>query len=234
MKVVVTGASRGIGRGIARVLGREGFEVGLLARTEDLLLELQSEIRAAGGTCHVAPCDLRDAAATEEAIDGLVKDLGGLYGLINNAGLVIRKDICTISLEEWKLLIDTNVHGLFHATRAALPHLRERGKGHIVNISSISGRLPLAGGSAYAASKYAVTGFSESLFHELRDLGIKVTTIFPGSVDTGSHRHDPRADQGWKVRPEEVGDACRDLLRTRAGNCISQLEIRPLNRPPPS
>ncbi|MCZ6795363.1 MAG: SDR family NAD(P)-dependent oxidoreductase, partial [Planctomycetota bacterium] len=201
-----------------------------LARTESQLRELEGEIRAAGGTCHVAPCDVRDREATERAVHQLIEALGGLYALINNAGTVIRKDVFEISPEEWRTLIDTNVHGVFHATRAVLPHLRRQGKGHIINMSSISGRLPLAGGSGYAASKYAVTGFSESLFHEVRDLGIKVTTVFPGSVDTASHR-DAADDSGWKVRPEEVGEACREILRTSPTNCISRVEIRPLRKP---
>jgi len=144
---------------------------------------------------------------------------------------VTRKSALEISLEEWRDLIDTNVHGLFHATRAVLPRLTEQGHGHIINVSSISGRLPLPGGSAYAASKYAGTGFSESLFHEVREFGVKVSTIFPGSVDSASHRHDPSEDTNWKVQPEEVGDACRALLETSPGNCISRLEIRPLKKP---
>jgi 3-oxoacyl-[acyl-carrier protein] reductase len=231
-KVIVTGASKGIGRGIATVLGKSGFEVGLLARSEDLLREVEAEIVAAGGRAAVAPCDLRDAVATQDAIERLIGEMEGAGALINNAGLVIRKDIFSLSLEEWRSLLETNVSGIFHATRAVLPHLKGRGGGHIVNVSSISGRLPLAGGSAYAATKYAVTGFSESLFLEVRNHGIKVTTIFPGSVATRSHREEPREEELWKLRPEEVGEACRDLLRTAPGNCISRLEIRPV-RPPP-
>jgi 3-oxoacyl-[acyl-carrier protein] reductase len=92
--------------------------------------------------------------------------------------------------------------------------------------------VPLPGGSGYAASKYAVTGFSESLFHEVRQYGIKVTTVFPGSVDSESHRRDPQEDTRWKITPEEVGKTCCHLLRTGATNCISHVEIRPLNRPP--
>jgi NADP-dependent 3-hydroxy acid dehydrogenase YdfG len=233
MKVIVTGATRGIGRGIAAVLGKDGFELGILARSGSLLAEVKGEIEAAGGVCHFAVCDLRDPRRTEAAVGELIQALGGLYALVNNAGIVIRKDIFTLTLDEWQTMIDTNVSGLFYATRAVLPHLRSRGKGHIINLSSISGRLPLPGGSAYAATKYAVTGFSESLFQEVRDSGIKVTTLFPGSVDTESHRAGPGEEAIWKVRPEEVGAVCRDILRTAPGNCISQVEIRPLKKPPP-
>ena len=232
MKILITGASRGIGKGIATFLGRNGFHLGLLARSADLLRETADAVRAEGGTAAFAPCDIRDPEAVERAVHQLAEELGGADGLINNAGLVIQKSVFDLSLEEWRAMLETNVSGMFYATRAVLPYLQERRKGHIINISSISGRLPLAGGSAYAATKYAVTGFSESLFLEVREFGIKVTTIFPGSVATRSHRHDAEEDAEWKVRPEEVGAACRDILNTAPGNCVSRLEIRPLIPPP--
>lgn len=231
MKVVVTGASRGIGRGIATFLAMDGFDVGLLARSGDLLEDVRQSIEENGGTCFTAACDLRKYDETQAAIAALVDGLGGIDALINNAGLVIRKSVLDISIEEWHAMMDTNVNGLFYATRAALPYLVERGAGHIINISSISGKVPLPGGSGYAASKYAVTGFSQSLFQELREYNVKVTTIYPGSVDSESHRHDPSKDHSWKVTPEEIGQACRDVLRTSAGTVFSELEVRPLRKP---
>jgi len=234
MKVIVTGASRGLGKGIATYLGRNGCTVGLIARDESSLGAVLDSIRKENGSGSLAACDLRDSEATQSAIDSLVMEMGGLDGLVNNAGLVIRKSALDISFEEWHAMVDTNLNGLFYATRAALPYLVKQERGHIVNISSISGRLPLPGGSGYAATKYAVTGFSESLFQEVRDYGIKVTTVFPGSVDSESHRHEEGEDASWKVTPEEVGKAIADLLKTSTGNCISRLEIRPLKRPPKS
>lgn len=232
MKVIVTGASKGIGRGIATFLASDGFTVGLLARSLDLLGELKREIEADGGACAVAACDIRDPEKTRAAIESLIEALGGIDALVNNAGLVIRKDVFELSLEEWHKLIDTNVNGLFYATRAVLPRMREQGHGDIINVSSISGRVPLPGGSAYAATKYAVTGFTQSLFQEVRDYGIRATTVYPGSVNSASERHDANADTSWKVQPEEVGQAIRDLLRFRRGTVVSELEIRPLGRPP--
>ena len=229
MKVIVTGASRGIGKGIAGVLGREGFTLGLLARSREGLAAVADAVNEQGGTAFSRPCDIRDGDATGDAVRGLAEQMNGLDALINNAGLVLRKDICEITLEEWHTLFETNVHGLFYATRAAIPLMRPRAFGHIINVSSIAGKVPLPGGSAYAASKFAVAGFSQSLFQELRDYGIKVTTVFPGSV--ASERHEGE-DQDWKVTPEEVGKACLDILRTRPGNCVSEVEIRPLRRSP--
>jgi len=231
MKVIVTGASKGIGKGIASFLAMDGFTVGGLARSEDLLDDLRASIQEQGGTCCVAACDLRDAESTEHAVQSLVKAMNGVDALVNNAGIVLRRSVWEIRPEEWNALIDTNVTGVFHATRAVLPVLREQGHGHVINVSSISGKVPLSGGSAYAASKFAVTGFSQSLLQEVREFGIKVTTIFPGSVDSASHRHDPAADYSWKVTPEEIGRACAFALNAAPGTDVSELEIRPLRKP---
>lgn len=232
MRVIVTGASKGIGRGIATYLAMEGFSVGLVARSKDLLNDLQEAIAAQGGTCFAVTCDLRDPDETALAIAGAVDGLGGVDALINNAGLVVRKSIFDLGVDEWRAMLETNVSGVFHATRAVLPFMKDQGFGHIINVSSISGKMPLAGGSGYAASKFAVTGFSQSLMHEVRDFGIKVTTVFPGSVDSQSHRHDSDVDHSWKVRPEEIGQVCRDVLRSGPGTVISEVEVRPLRRPP--
>jgi NADP-dependent 3-hydroxy acid dehydrogenase YdfG len=232
MKVLITGASKGIGHGIATVLAGAGFQVGLMARSLDRLKRMQEEFRAQGGTCAVAEADLRNPASTRTAVDQLVQELGGVDALINNAGVVIFKDIFGITLEEWHEMIETNVNGVFYTTRAVLPYLKEQGNGFIINISSISGRMPLTGGSSYAASKFAVTGFSQSLFQELRDYGIRVATVYPGSVDSQSHRHNPAEDTAWKATPEEIGTACLNILKMSGPACISEVEIRPLSRPP--
>jgi len=231
MKVIVTGASKGIGKGIASFLAMDGFTVGGLARSADLLEDLRASIEEEGGVCHVAACDLRDADATEQAVRALAQTMGGVDALVNNAGIVLRRSVWDIRPEEWHALIDTNVTGMFHATRAILPIMREQGRGHVINISSISGKVPLPGGSAYAASKFAVTGFSQSLLQEVREFGIKVTTIYPGSVDSASHRHDPNEDTSWKVTPEEIGRACAFVLNAAQGTDVSELEIRPLRKP---
>jgi NADP-dependent 3-hydroxy acid dehydrogenase YdfG len=231
MKVIVTGASRGIGRGIATYLAKEGFELGLLARSEEDLRELQQEILAHGGQCYIHACNLRDERNTEFAIATLIEFLRGVDALINNAGVVIRKSIFDITPDEFRELVETNLNGLFYATRAVVPIMREQGHGHIINISSVSGKVPLPGGSAYAATKYAVTGFSQSLLQEVRDSGIKVTTLYPGSVASRSRRHDPNEDDAWKVQPEEVGAVCATVLCAAPGTVISEVEIRPLVKP---
>lgn len=229
MRVIVTGASRGIGEGVTRVLAEAGHSVGLAARSTDALERIASELREAGATVTTARVDLTDAEGTASQLAALIADLGGVDALINNAGRVIRRSITDITPAEWQEVMRTNVDGVFHATRAVLPQMQKQQAGHIINVSSISGRVPLPGGSAYAASKYAVTGLSESMFHELRDDGVKVSVVFPGSVATESR---PTADDSWKVTPRQVGETCLHLLSTAPGNCIHSVEIRPLQRPP--
>lgn len=235
MKVIVTGASKGIGRGIATVLAAHGHSVGMLARSDDLLKQIKDQFEARRTNDEAiyayAPCDITNNEATDRAIEKLIDQMGGVDALINNAGLIIHEDTLNISLEDWHRMFDVNVHGMLYATRAVLPHMKEQDSGHIINISSISGRLPLPGSSGYAATKYAVSGFSESLFQEVRDFGIKVTLVFPGSIDSASHRSEGE-DAAWKVPPEQVGEACHNMLMTPPGTVISRLEIRPLGRPP--
>jgi len=232
MKVIVTGASKGIGRGIAEFLASDGHPVALMARSASVLQEVRDGIEMQGGSAWPIPCDVRDPEAVADAVQRAVASMDGVDVLVNNAGLVIRKDVFTLTPEEWRIMVDTNISGMFYMTQSVLPYFRRQGVGHIINVSSISGRLPLPGGSAYAATKHAVTGFSQSLFQEVRDYGIRVTTVYPGSIDSASHRHDPREDHSWKVQPAEVGGAIRDLLAMEPGTVISELEIRPLRRPP--
>lgn len=226
MKVIVTGGGKGIGAGITRVLAGAGHSVGILGRDAAALDTVAAECGNGGHRVHTATADVRDAAATTAAIDQLAEQLGGLDALVNNAGRVTLRPFRETTPEEWHDLLATNVLGVVHSTRAALPHFARAGHGHLVQISSISGHTPLPNGSAYAASKYAVTGLSESLFLELRHDGIKVTTVFPGSVASESHG----APEG-KVTPEEVGEAVRGILETAPHNLVSRLEIRPLTPP---
>lgn len=225
-RVLVTGGSRGIGRGIADVLARRGHLVGCLARSKEPLDRWAEQVRTSGGTAETAAVDLRDPDAVFAACETIVAALGGIDALINNAGWVVRKGIEEISVEEWQQIQRTNVDGLFYATKAILPHFIEQKRGTYINVSSISGKVPLPGGSAYAASKYAVTGFSESLFHEVRDHGIRVSILFPGSVSSESTDREE-----WRISPEDVGETCAHILEAGENNCLHQVEIRPRRRP---
>lgn len=224
-RVVVTGASRGLGRGIALELAARGHTVGLVARSAAQLAGVADEIRALGGDAHTSPCDLRDWQSASPAIGSLVDAMGGIDALVNNAGRVELQAAENTTASSFEDLLRTNILTTHIATTAVLPYMLARGAGHFVNISSISGYTPLSGGAAYAATKYAVTGYSDSLFLELRDRGIKVSVVFCGSVESGGDQ------TSWKLWPQEVGAVIHGLLASRTQDIVSRVEIRPLRRP---
>jgi NADP-dependent 3-hydroxy acid dehydrogenase YdfG len=160
---VVTGASRGIGRAVALRLG-SSHHIVALARSLPELETLASDIRAAGGSCDTIELDVADANAVARALGGVRADV-----LVNNAGVGYMKPLLELNSDEWHAMVDVNFNALFHVTRAVLPGMVERGRGHIVMIGSIAGRSAFVGGSCYAATKHAVMGFSESLMLEVRD-----------------------------------------------------------------
>lgn len=215
---IVTGVSQGIGLAIVRALLDKGWKVaGWGRRAPDLT--------------HPAfrffPADLRDFAAVESAMADTLAALGRVDALVNNAGVAYAGRLESMSPERWREMYDTNVHGVFHACKAAIPAMRAAGRGHIVNIASLAGKSGSEGLSGYCGTKFAVRGISEALFKELRNDGIKVTCVFPGSVGTEMIRG---LDLGANnpLRPEEVAGAVAWCLETPA-NCLpSELDLRPL------
>ncbi len=215
---LVTGASRGIGRAIALRLAPRWHLMGL-ARTGRELDSLGEEIAAAGGTFTGLAVDLRDPAAIHRALDGVACDV-----LVNNAGVMSRKPLVDMSPEEWHTMIDVNLNAVFHVTRAALPGMIARGRGQIVNIASIAGRSAFPGGTGYVATKHALLGFSESLMLEVRDAGVRVSVVMPGSVATeltpgGSTR-------AWALRPEDVATTVESILSMPPHALVYNVEVR--------
>ena len=216
---VVTGASRGIGRAIALRLA-DRWEIVALARSAADLDALAREIAARGGRCRAVPADIGDADAVEHALGGVAADV-----LVNNAGVGVIRPLVELTVEDWRRQMRVNLDGMFHVTRALLPGMIARGHGHIVNIGSLAGRNPFVGGTCYGATKHAVVGFSESLMLEVRDAGVRVSLIMPGSVDTafgGGH-----GDGAWKLAPAEVADAVRFVLDQTGNGLVSRVEMRP-------
>ncbi len=226
---VVTGAGRGIGRAIAKVLAREGVQVTAVARNESELESLAVEIRQAGGTALVVAGDLRDRSTCDLAVARAVEAHGGLQILVNNAGVGAHAPVAETNDETWARIFDTNLTAVFRLTRAALPHLSKRG-GHIFMVSSLAGQNAIAGMAAYCASKAALDHFSACLMLEVRQQGIKVTTLAPGSVDTnfGLDRGRPAGQGDWMLQPEDLAATVRDLLHTRDDAHLSRVEMRPL------
>lgn len=227
---LVTGAGRGIGRAIALALARAGARVTAVSRTARDLEALAAEIRSAGGQARAHPGDLREPAVGTGAVAAAVAAHGGLQILVNNAGVGGFSNLLDTSDADWDRILATNLTAVFRITRAALPHLTQAG-GHVFMVSSLAGRNPIPGMAAYCASKAALDHLAACLMLEVRHQGVKVTTIAPGSVDTGFRGLAPGGDAPWKLRPEDVAAAVLDLLRTRDDAHLSRVEMRPA-RPP--
>jgi 3-oxoacyl-[acyl-carrier protein] reductase len=215
---VITGASRGLGRATALRLSAT-HDIVAIARSRGELDSLASEIRAAGRSCTVVELDIADATAVADALRDVRADV-----LVNNAGLGYLKPFLELSPEEWNTMVDVNFNALFHVTRAVLPGMVSRGRGHIVIVGSISGRSAFVGGTCYAATKHAVMGFSESLMLEVRDKGVKVSIVNPGSVATTFSRRE--RDTSWMITADDVADAIVLAIDTPPRVLIHRIEVR--------
>ena len=182
---IVTGASSGIGHATAKRLGAEGANVVLAARREERLAELQSEITGAGGSALAVVTDVTQPDDWERLVAQTTDAFGAPDVLVNNAGLMPLSQVAKLKVDEWMRMVDVNLKGVLYGVAAVLPAMRERGSGHIVNVSSVAGRRLFPGGAVYCATKFAVRAFSEGLRSELGPgSGIRVTSIEPGAVDT--------------------------------------------------
>jgi NADP-dependent 3-hydroxy acid dehydrogenase YdfG len=216
---VVTGASRGIGRSIALRLS-DRYDILALARTRPALDDLAAEIGRRGGGCRAVELDLRDARAIAAALDGVAADV-----LVNNAGTGPVKPLLELTPDEWQSMVDVNFNALFHVTRALLPGMTQRGRGHVVVIGSIMGRTAGVGGTCYAATKHAAQAFVESLNLEVRDQGVSVSIVNPGSVATDFSR---RRDESWMLSPDDVAETVAHVLSTPHKVLVHSVEIRAL------
>jgi NADP-dependent 3-hydroxy acid dehydrogenase YdfG len=222
---LVTGAGRGIGRAIAFSLADAGAAVALAARTAPELDLLAADIAARGGRAITIPVDLRDTAAVPRMVESAVAGLGGLHILVNNAGIGYFRPVAELSLAEFEAMWEVNVRAVFLATQTALPHLERAGGGDVVNIASLAGKNTFAGGAGYAATKWALRGFAGCLMLDVRNAGIRVVTICPGSVDTG---FSARGKKGENIpRPEDVADAVLLAVTAPGRTMISEIDIRP-------
>jgi NADP-dependent 3-hydroxy acid dehydrogenase YdfG len=215
---VITGASRGIGRSIAMRLS-SAHHIVAVARSGAELEALAAEIRRSGGTCDVLQLDVSNAGDVAQALGRVQADV-----LVNNAGVGFLKPFLELTPEEWRTMVDVNFNALYHVTRALLPGMIDRRHGHIVIIGSIAGRSAFVGGTGYAATKHAVMGFAESLMLEVRDRGVKVSVVSPGSVATDFGRGNP--DASWMLSADDVADAVAFALATPPRVLMHRIEIR--------
>jgi len=229
---IVTGSSKGIGLGIAKALLAEGAKVVISARDAREVDSVAKELaRANAGRVLGRACDVRREGDVMALFDAVDREWGGLDYLVNNAGIGLFKNVELISLEEWNAVLETNLTGVFLCTRAAIPRMRKRGGGYIVNMSSLAGRNAFPTASAYNTSKFGLNGFSEAVMQEIRYDGIRLSYVMPGSVNTefGGGKQDPASS--WKVQPEDIAEIVVDLFRHPSRSLPSRVEIRP-SKPP--
>jgi 3-oxoacyl-[acyl-carrier protein] reductase len=228
----VTGGSRGIGLGIARALLEAGANVAVTATRDASLASGTASLSAAAPPDRLLGlvADVRVLADVERAMAAAVDRFGALDILINNAGVGRFAPMADMTADAWNDVIGTNVTGIFHCCRTAIPHLRARGGGWIINISSLASSNPFVNGTAYCASKAAVNAMSEALMQEVRYDGIRVAYVLPGSVDTEFGGRGG-GKSGWALEPADIADVVLDLIAHPSRSLPSRVEIRPAQPP---
>lgn len=227
----VTGGSKGIGYGVAAALSAMGVRVGITSRNKAEAEKAAKEITASGkGEVIGIEADVRDFESQKKAIQQVTEKWGQLDVLVANAGVGLFGSIEELTPEQWQQTIDTNLTGVFYSLKAAVPELK-KSKGYIFTISSLAGTNFFAGGAAYNASKFGVTGFTQAVMLDLRNYDIKVTTIMPGSVATHFNDHEPSEQDAWKIQKEDIGELVVDLLKMNQRALPSKIEIRPTKPP---
>jgi NADP-dependent 3-hydroxy acid dehydrogenase YdfG len=209
---VVTGASAGIGEATALALARRGAKVVLAARRLDRLEELAERIGRAGGTALAVPCDVGDPDRLAALPTVVAEAFGPCDILVNNAGIPGGGELKDLSYEDIERVVRVNVLGVMFGTRAFLPGMMDRGRGHIVNVASIAGRYATPGASVYTGSKHAVIAFSEAVYYEAEGHGVRVTAVNPGLVVTEGFPQ-KRIDPRLVMKPEKIADAIVRVIR---------------------
>ena len=228
---LITGGSKGIGYGIAESLVRQGMNVAVTSRHKYAAEEAAVRLNGIGpGKAIGIEADVRDLAAQQQSVDRVLQEWGQLDALIANAGLGHFGSIETLTPEQWQETIDINLTGVFYSVKAALDALKSS-EGYLITIASLAGTNFFAGGSAYNASKFGLVGFTQAVMLDLRNAGIRVTTIMPGSVTSYFNDHTPNAADAWKIQPEDLGQMVVDLLQMHPRTLPSKVEVRP-SQPP--
>ena len=227
---IVTGGSRGIGRGVAEALLEKGWKVWICSRSQDSVDRAVRDMEAKG-PIQGRSVDVRDQDQVERFVREVADAEGRIDALVNNAGLGHFGSVDEISGDRFREVIETNLNGCFYFIRAVSPAMKERGSGWIVNIASLAGKNPFAGGAAYNASKFGLVGMSEAAMLDLRPHGIRVASILPGSVNTAFGGGHGSGDQGWKLQPADIAAMVLHLLSYPDNALPSLVEMRP-SRPP--
>jgi len=234
-RIAITGASSGIGEATAEKLAAEGAQVALGARRKDRLDDLAGRI---GGGAHAFEVDVTEEEAARSFIDAAAEAMGGIDGLINNAGVMLLGPVGGADIEEWRRMINLNLLGLLYCTHAAIPKMQEAGGGHIVNVSSVAGRSANMGSAVYNMTKFGVTAFSEALRQEVLNSDIRVTCLEPGFVETELQGHNEnemvqeniekmRDQIGQTLKSEDMANAILYALSQPDHVAVNEILVRP-------
>jgi 3-oxoacyl-[acyl-carrier protein] reductase len=229
---MVTGGSRGIGRAVVEALLGTGYRVFFGSKSRESVERTMAELGDRhGGAVAGRPLDVRHQEEVDAFADWVLAEAGRIDCLVNNAGLGTFGPVYGLSGDQWRAVLDTNLSGAFYCIRAVAGTMKEQGSGWIINIASLAGKNPMPGGAAYNASKYGLLGLSEAAMLDLRQFGVRVTAILPGSVDTSFGVPGRRDDRSWMLAPEDVAAMIVHLLSYPERALPSLVEMRP-TRPP--
>lgn len=231
ISVLITGGSKGIGYGIAASLLAEGANVAITSRHQDAADAAAQELSKMGsGKVAGIAADVRDFEAQQQAVRTTLEAFGRLDVLIANAGVGHFAPIMEMTPAQWHETIDTNLTGVFYSLKASVDALTKT-KGYFISIASLAGTNFFPKGSAYNASKFGLVGFTQAVMLDLRDAGIRCTTIMPGSVASHFNNYEPNDADAWKIQPEDLGQMVVDLLKLNSRTLPSKIEVRP-SQPP--
>ena len=228
----ITGGSKGIGFGIADALMKQGVHVAITSRTQSSADQAVEVLKSSNPNAKAIgiEADVRELKHQEKAVQKILNEFGQLDYVIANAGLGHYHSIEDLTETQWKETIDTNLTGVFFSIKASVVALK-KSKGYFITISSLAGTNFFAKGSAYNASKFGVTGFTQAVMMDLRDYGVNVSTIMPGSVASHFNGNTPDESDAWKIQPEDLGELVVDLFKMNPRTLPSKVEVRP-SQPP--
>jgi 3-oxoacyl-[acyl-carrier protein] reductase len=230
---LVTGGNRGIGRAIALRLAELGASVAICGRDAQALAAAEVELKKSGSPVHSQLADVSRAADVTDLVDKTQAALGPISILVNNAGIGLFGPAHEKTEADWDRVLNTNLKSVFLVSRAVVPAMIKRGAGDIINISSLAGRNAFAGGGIYCASKWGLQGLSACMAEDLREHGIRVSVICPGSVATGFSTGSARGpkDPAKVLSPEDVAHAVEMIVTQSPQSFLSEIHLRPLRKP---
>ena len=227
---LITGGSRGIGLAIAQSLGRLGANLGLCARNADKLEKTAAELQGEGMKVIATAADVTSPSDIEKLVRKTEQSLGAIDVLVNNAGIGYFGPFHGATEADWDAVLDTNLKAVFLLSKAVAPGMIERHTGHIINIASLAGKNAFAGGGVYCASKWGLLGLTECMAEDLRQYGIRVSAICPGSVATDFSPHAGK-DARKMLQPEDIAHAVAAIVTQSPQSFISEILLRPTQKP---